>query len=617
MSAAAEGAMQKAPPVEEDGQYFILNPEDAVEIAPPERGGAALRRRGGRAGSKDARKVRAPRFSDAEWERVDREMLKVRSTLAGIGRPRMMTAHEFVWTVVMRTVELLEEVPKGDRPFNIKDVLVCGIAPVPAGKRTAQSAASARNTPVWEGAKLTNAGLGLEMEWEQLQKPSGETPPALIPAMIREHRARDMRDCPVEIAVRGPQPQGRRRPPKYSKVCVICDWPHALPPDWPFDDGGAKLDDDQRARLEAHKKAVLAEAAKSSEMGSSAKPSRKGKRPPACGLCEDSGRHLIDNDVCRCRTQGLVCGLCDDQGFYSAGPSLSPCTCAAGRNIVAKGPRHVKRLREELRKAKKAERAGLKAPPATAQPARLTLKDEGFTKGAENVCYICDKEIGRKESSLLHDIVGSAHLTCWRSLPPELEEKRERIRAEALAADRAERTERAAPAGTAKATRKQRSKKPAAAVGPPPGSSDEFYTPSRHYLPLHEEFGFTLDVCATAESAKCERYFTKEQDGLKQSWEGEVWFCNPPFSPGNLAAFVAKCAEEARKPGHRLGVSVLPVRTDRKWWQEHIEPGRLDGSLEVRFNKGRIAFGYPGNPEGLGGDTGKDPCAFVIWRPKA
>ena len=35
---------------------------------------------------------------------------------------------------------------------------------------------------------------------------------------------------------------------------------------------------------------------------------------------------------------------------------------------------------------------------------------------------------------------------------------------------------------------------------------------------LNEEFHFNLDPCASADNHKCNRYFTKEQDGLKQNW---------------------------------------------------------------------------------------------------
>jgi hypothetical protein len=38
------------------------------------------------------------------------------------------------------------------------------------------------------------------------------------------------------------------------------------------------------------------------------------------------------------------------------------------------------------------------------------------------------------------------------------------------------------------------------------------------------EFHFTLDVCATAETAKCARYFTPDMDGLAQDWtSGSKW----------------------------------------------------------------------------------------------
>jgi hypothetical protein len=48
---------------------------------------------------------------------------------------------------------------------------------------------------------------------------------------------------------------------------------------------------------------------------------------------------------------------------------------------------------------------------------------------------------------------------------------------------------------------------------------------------LDREFHFTLDPCANTVNAKCRKYFTPEQDGLAQSWQGEVVFMNPPFGP--------------------------------------------------------------------------------------
>ena len=55
-------------------------------------------------------------------------------------------------------------------------------------------------------------------------------------------------------------------------------------------------------------------------------------------------------------------------------------------------------------------------------------------------------------------------------------------------------------------------------------TTGEWSTPQDVYDDLDAEFGFTLDPCATPENAKCERYFTKDNDGLAQDWAGVVFF---------------------------------------------------------------------------------------------
>lgn len=55
-------------------------------------------------------------------------------------------------------------------------------------------------------------------------------------------------------------------------------------------------------------------------------------------------------------------------------------------------------------------------------------------------------------------------------------------------------------------------------------NSDEWSTPQNIYSSLDTEFGFNLDPCATNENHKCERYFTKEQNGLLQNWGGTQFF---------------------------------------------------------------------------------------------
>ena len=113
--------------------------------------------------------------------------------------------------------------------------------------------------------------------------------------------------------------------------------------------------------------------------------------------------------------------------------------------------------------------------------------------------------------------------------------------------------------------------------------SDEWSTPQDLFDKLNEEFKFTLDPCATAENAKCKRYFTAEQNGLLQDWGGgETVFCNPPYSK------ISKWVEKAYREGHKDGTVVcllIPARTDTKYFHRFI----LHRS-EIRFLKGRLKF---------------------------
>lgn len=46
----------------------------------------------------------------------------------------------------------------------------------------------------------------------------------------------------------------------------------------------------------------------------------------------------------------------------------------------------------------------------------------------------------------------------------------------------------------------------------------DWETPQDFFNALDREFHFTLDPCATKETAKCEKYYTPEENGLLKSW---------------------------------------------------------------------------------------------------
>lgn len=111
--------------------------------------------------------------------------------------------------------------------------------------------------------------------------------------------------------------------------------------------------------------------------------------------------------------------------------------------------------------------------------------------------------------------------------------------------------------------------------------SSEWSTPQALFDALHKEFRFNLDPCATPENAKCKKYFTKEDDGLKKSWRGKRVFMNPPYGR-EIGPWVAKAA----RGGAYLAVCLLPARTDTRWFHEYIY-----GKADIRFLRGRVKFG--------------------------
>jgi phage N-6-adenine-methyltransferase len=128
--------------------------------------------------------------------------------------------------------------------------------------------------------------------------------------------------------------------------------------------------------------------------------------------------------------------------------------------------------------------------------------------------------------------------------------------------------------------------------------SGEYETPQELFDELDKEFHFTLDPCSTHENAKCEKHYTKEEDGLSQSWADETVFCNPPYGR-ELPKWIKKCYDESKRA---TVVMLIPARTDTKAFHEYIL-----GKAEIRFLKGRLKFGGAIN-------SAPFPSMIVIYR---
>jgi len=158
-----------------------------------------------------------------------------------------------------------------------------------------------------------------------------------------------------------------------------------------------------------------------------------------------------------------------------------------------------------------------------------------------------------------------------------------------------------------------------------------------HFSSHHQEWGtpwwlvrrcehhigkpFILDVCATADNAKAPKFFSPEQDGLKQVWDrrglpsidlktmlvteyvGANWL-NPPYGK-DIGKWVDKARIEA-EAGATV-VCLLPARTDTRWFQENAPAAK-----EILFLRGRIHF------EGVAGSVGAPfPSVLVIFEGDA
>ncbi len=89
---------------------------------------------------------------------------------------------------------------------------------------------------------------------------------------------------------------------------------------------------------------------------------------------------------------------------------------------------------------------------------------------------------------------------------------------------------------------------------------DQFYTPAWVFDAMGLEFD--IDVAAPVggvEWIPAKRYFTKEDDGLAQDWDGLVW-CNPPFS--GAADWARKFIE------HANGVLLSSIPGNTTWFTE-------------------------------------------------
>jgi phage N-6-adenine-methyltransferase len=143
-------------------------------------------------------------------------------------------------------------------------------------------------------------------------------------------------------------------------------------------------------------------------------------------------------------------------------------------------------------------------------------------------------------------------------------------------------------------------------------TTDLWSTPQYIFDALNRIFHFDIDVCATAENAKCALYIDEQRDALNTDWhniyvgsdergfaEPPMCWMNPPYS--QLKKWMKKAYEESQKGA--AVVCLIPARTDTAAWHDYVMK-----ASEVWLIRGRLKFGDQRN-------SAPFPSAVVVYEP--
>ena len=136
-------------------------------------------------------------------------------------------------------------------------------------------------------------------------------------------------------------------------------------------------------------------------------------------------------------------------------------------------------------------------------------------------------------------------------------------------------------------------------------------TPDDLFGPLHTEFNFGMDACASHGAEKCPVYIASEIDALALNWRAWMYACgvqrrtvwiNPPFNP--MTPWVDKVLDE-----HAAGLDIVLLcnaATGTMWFRKLAEV-----AAQIRFTTGRVAFLHPETGEQMKGNNAAQ-CIFVL-----
>lgn len=131
----------------------------------------------------------------------------------------------------------------------------------------------------------------------------------------------------------------------------------------------------------------------------------------------------------------------------------------------------------------------------------------------------------------------------------------------------------------------------------------ERYTPAWIFdgLPL----SFDLDPCSPLDgpTTPAAKHYTKQDDGLRQTWAGTVWL-NPPYTRTEIPRWIARLKR------HGDGLALVYARTDTGWLQDNAP----DALFLIR---GRVRFYDRSGQQGRGNTyTSASPSVLLAYGPR-
>lgn len=143
--------------------------------------------------------------------------------------------------------------------------------------------------------------------------------------------------------------------------------------------------------------------------------------------------------------------------------------------------------------------------------------------------------------------------------------------------------------------------------------SPQWYTPAKILDPVRAVFGaIDTDPCSHADAQRAvqaARYYTEEDNGLIQPWEGRA-FVNPPYGD-QIAPWIPRLIDAYESRECSAVIALLPGRTDTDWFSPLFNYPICFVHGRLTFSNAPAAAPFPSVVVYLGCDLGAFRRAFA------